>query len=53
MAKFKVYLTVHFEKEVEADSIEHATELTKGIDYNTMTSYDESDYRVEEEDEDE
>ena len=48
MATYKVYLTVHFETEVEADSVEQAEELASSIDYDKMCAYDESDFRVEE-----
>ena len=47
MATYKVYLTVHFETEVEADSQEEAEEIASTIDYGDMYSYDESDFRVE------
>lgn len=47
MPKYKVYLTVHFETEVEADSLEQAEELAGVIDYEQMNSYDESDFSVE------
>ena len=50
---YKVYLTVHFETEVEADTIEEAEEIASNIDYSEMCSYDESDFRVEEIDSDE
>lgn len=53
MATFKAYLTVHFEVDIEADTLEEATEKANCIDYDQMTSYDESDFRVEEVDSDE
>ena len=48
MARYKVYLTVHFEAEVEADSLEAAEAIGNVMDYDQMNSYDESDFRVEE-----
>ena len=48
MARYKVYLTVHFEAEVEADSLEAAEAIGNVMDYDQMDSYDESDFRVEE-----
>ena len=47
MARYKVYLTVHFETEVEADDLEEAEHLAEDMDYDLMDSYDESDFRVE------
>ena len=47
MATYKVYLTVHFEAEVEADSYEAAEAIGNVMDYDQMESYDESDFRVE------
>ena len=50
---YKVYLTVHFETEIQAVSLEQAEALASGIDYVNMHSYDESDFRVEEVDSEE
>ena len=47
MARYKVYLTVHFEAEVEADSLEAAEAIGNVMDYDQMCAYDESDFRVE------
>jgi hypothetical protein len=47
MAKFKVYLTVHFETEVEADTLEDAYVAAGDIDYGTMHAYDEDEWRIE------
>ena len=48
MARYNVYLTVHFKAEVEADSLEAAEAIGNVMDYDQMDSYDESDFRVEE-----
>ena len=47
MSKFTVYLTVHFRAEIEAESQAQAEELANVMDYDSMQSYDESDFRVE------
>lgn len=47
MARYNVYLTVHFKTEVEADSLEAAEAIGNVMDYDRMDSYDESDFRVE------
>lgn len=50
MAKFTVYLTVHFRAEVEAETLAEAEVISNDMDYDDMESYDESDLRVEEND---
>ena len=47
MARYNVYLTVHFRTEVEADSQEAAEAIGNVMPYEDMESYDESDFRVE------
>ena len=53
MARYNVYLTVHFRTEVEADSLEAAEAIGNVMPYENMESYDESDFRVEAVDEEE